>query len=466
MLAFQSKFLGAAADPAVSVLVFCAPRGAGKSFLAAEVAAAMLPDLSTGEEIVLAAPSLSQARIAFRFARQRLGEDGYRYQDSAQRIRIVCKATGAEIRCHGSSGKSLMGLTATPLAVVDEPASFDIAGGELMYDAVATAQGKPGSNMKVIYCGTLAPFATAPGHWYHDLVFKPRPGKRVMLYQGDREKWRDLRHVYSVNPLAKVSPELREQLRIERDEAVSDSRLLSRFLSYRLNVPSTDEATMLLSVDDWQSSLRRPVGAREGKPIVGIDLGHNRAWSAAVGLWRDGTVDAVAVAPGVPSLADQAKRDGVPRDTYAKLRDQGTLLLAEGLRVPPAADLVDAVVDRWGAPEVMIADRFRVAELRDCNPPCPVIDRVTRWSDAAADIRAVRKYAKDGPLSVCPESRDLLTASLAAAVVKSDDQGSTRLVKRGTNNQARDDVAAALTLAAGALSRAPKANGFVYHGKI
>ena len=82
--------------------------------------------------------------------------------------------------------------------------------------------------------------------------------------------------------------------------------------------------------------------------------------------------------------------------------------------------------------------------------------RVTRWSDASADIRALRKLVKDGPLSVPEDSRALLTASLAAAMVNNDDQGSTRLVKRGSKNQARDDVSAVLVLAAGAWERTPK----------
>ena len=50
-------------------------------------------------------------------------------------------------------------------------------------------------------------------------------------------------------------------------------------------------------------------------------------------------------------------------------------------------------------------------------------------------------------------SRSLLAASLAVAAVKNDDQGSTRLVKRDTNNTARDDVAAAFVLAAGLFER-------------
>ena len=61
--------------------------------------------------------------------------------------------------------------------------------------------------------------------------------------------------------------------------------------------------------------------------------------------------------------------------------------------------------------------------------------------------------AKDGPLNCPPSSRDLIAASLSVAMVKNDDQGSVRLVKRGTNNEARDDVAAGLTLTAGGLAR-------------
>ena len=92
----------------------------------------------------------------------------------------------------------------------------------------------------------------------------------------------------------------------------------------------------------------------------------------------------------------------------------------------------------------------------------------TRWSEAAADIRALRKSAKDGPLACDRSSRGLLAASLSAAMVRNDDQGSTRLVKRDSDGQARDDVAAALMLAAGAVERAGRAprRGLVYRGSV
>ena len=93
-------------------------------------------------------------------------------------------------------------------------------------------------------------------------------------------------------------------------------------------------------------------------------------------------------------------------------------------------------------------------ELQDVVNGTPVSARRARWSEASADIRALRKLSLDGPLSVAEGSRALLAASLGVAMVKSDEQGSTRMVKRGSSNEARDDVAAAFVLAAGAFERA------------
>ena len=128
--------------------------------------------------------------------------------------------------------------------------------------------------------------------------------------------------------------------------------------------------------------------------------------------------------------------------------------MATGLRVQPPAMLHDAVRAAWGQPASILCDRFRLAELADAvGGGVPLVPRVTRWSEASEDIRALRKIAADGPLACAESSRLLVAASLAVAMVKNDDQGSVRLVKKGSNNTARDDVAAALTLAAGSFVR-------------
>ncbi len=64
-------------------------------------------------------------------------------------------------------------------------------------------------------------------------------------------------------------------------------------------------------------------------------------------------------------------------------------------------------------------------------------------------IGALRRMCSDGPLSVEPESIRLLTHSIKVALIKPDTKGCYVMVKRGSHNQARDDVAVALTAAAG-----------------
>ena len=244
-----------------------------------------------------------------------------------------------------------------------------------------------------------------------------------------------------------------------------DTRLRARYLSYRLNIPSVDDAETLLTVDDWKRVEGRAVPDAEGRPIVGVDLGGGRAWSAAVAIWPSGRAEALAVAPGIPDLEAQEKRDRVPAGTYRRLFDLGQLGVAEGLRVQPPGQLWASIRARWGKPKVIILDRFRLAEMQDAVKGGARLEpRVTRWSEAAFDIRSLRKLAKDGPLAVEADSRMLTAVSLSRARVKNDDAGNTRLVKNGTNNTARDDVAQALTLAAGGVERQPKRSGGIYIG--
>ena len=358
-----------------------------------------------------------------------------------------------------------LGLVGTPWAIADEPGSWEQVGGTLLYDALQTAQGKPFSPLKCLYIGTLAP---ATAGWWHDLVDGGTRGTTyVQALRGDPEKWDQWPEIRRCNPLTAIDPAFRKKLLEERDDAKSDTRLKARFLSYRLNVPTGDESSMLLTVDDWERTLDRPVLPREGKPIVGIDLGGGRAWSAAVALWPNGRVEALATAPGIPGVDMQEKRDRVGRGTYQQLIDCGSLRVAYNLRVQPPAQLVNAIQDTWGKPLKIVCDRFRLPDLKDCTSGIKIEQRMTRWSESSEDIRALRKLAKDGPLMVDKASRAILSASLAVAMVKNDDAGNVRQVKRGTNNTARDDVAAALMLGSGALVRhmrdKPK---FKYHGAV
>lgn len=456
---FQRRFIRGALRPGIDTAALTMPRANGKSWIAAYLLARVLdPDdalFRAGTESVLLAGSIDQARHVFRPMRGELEpRGGYRWQDSANRMAAVHEATDTRLRVISSSGKHAMGLVGVPWAIADEPGAWETVGGELMHDALQTAQGKPGSPLKVIYIGTLAP---ARAGWWHDMIDGGSHGSVfVQSLRGDRSKWDKWSEIRRCNPLVNIDARFRRKLLEERDAARRDDRLKARFLSYRLNVPTAEESKVLLTVEDWHEVAGRPVPDPDGRPIVGVDLGAGRSFSAAVALWPSGRAEALAVAPGIPSIEQQERRDRVPAGTYRRLVADGTLEIAEGLRVQPPAQLVSMILRAWGRPRVIVCDRFRIAELEDnVRGKCPVSPRVSRWSEASEDIRALRKLAKDGPLAWDRASRSLVMASLAASTVKSDDAGNMKLVKPDKNQTARDDVAAALVLAAGQLSRSP-----------
>ena len=286
----------------------------------------------------------------------------------------------------------------------------------MLVDSLFTAQGKPGSDLKWILIGTLAPMATHPGHWRFDLVAKGTTDEtHVQSFQDDVASWDQWQTIRKANPLTAISASFRKKLLRERGQARGDSRHKARFLSYRLNVPSADESQTLFTVDDWAMLTSGEVPEREGAPTVGVDLGGGRALSAAVGIWPNGRCEAMAVVPGIPSIEDQERRDRTPKGSYQTLLEVGALEVAEGLRVQPPAQLVEAIMRKWGIPRVIVCDRFRLADLQDAAKGIRLEPRVTQWSDSSSDIRSLRKITRDGPLAVAEDSRLLIAASLIAS---------------------------------------------------
>ena len=409
--AFQQRFINGATAPGIDTDVLSLARGNGKSCLGTRLLTRCLtpgdPLHEPGKEYLLLAASLEQARLTYQFCRADLEPTGeYRFLDSVTRLGVFHKPSNTRLRVMSSKAKSAFGIVGCPLLVGDEPGAWKTLGGQLMADAIFTSQGKPGSDLRVILIGTLSPSVSG---WWHEIVDAGSHGSTyVQSLKGDPKKWDKWSEIRRCNPLTAISPQFRAKLISERDAARRDSRLAARFQSYRLNCPSQDESTTLLTVGDYREMTKRPVPPREGRPLVSVDLGHNRSWCAALAIYSNGRIECRALAPGVPGLADQEERDNVPRGTYQSLAAQGVLVQATGLRVPPAKALMTLISETWGSPAELICDRFRVDELRDAGLPCRVTPRVTRWSEAAADIRALRSKTKDGPFAVAPDSRPCL----------------------------------------------------------
>ena len=462
---FQRRWIRHAFAPGCYKALLCGPRGLGKSTVSAHLLAAALdptgPLHVPGAESVLLASSLDQARIPFGFLRQICTGPAFRWQDSAQRVACTHIPTGARVRVASSDAKRAFGLgAATPIVVGDEPGAWAERAGSLMHDALETAGGK--AEMRLLLIGTRAP--GDENGWWRGLVDSRSdlPGTYVQTHaataddSGEVPGWDTWKTIRQANPLIDFNEHLLPKLADERRKGRRDEDARRRFCTYRLNCPQRPARSVLLTVSEWMRVEARAVPAPAGRPIAGIDTGSSRAWSTAAILWPSGRLDAICIAPGLPDLAEQERRDGKRRGMYQRLADAGLLTVDEGRRMVRVETLIGRVLAF--RPRVIVADRFRDKAVLDAlKGRCPIVFRSMRatWSEPTSQIQATRRAALDGALAVVPAARPLYRLALAETTVEHDDSGNVRLVKTDTNNTHRDDLCAALVLACGQLARQP-----------
>ena len=458
ILPFHERWIKYAFAPDTEVAALSCPRGAAKTWLFGQLAALALqpgsPTFQRGIETLMVSGSLEQSRILLSFVRQALEdvEDHYRWLDSGQRLQVTHKSTNTKLRVLSSSGKRAMGLSQFSVIFADEPGSWESRGGALMWDALRQSLGKR-SGQRLFLIGTRAP--AVPGSWWPELLDAGSgPGRHVeVLAAPPDEPWDKWSTVVKVNPLLRVSETLRKTVLRERDEARKNDTMRRSYEAFRLNRMVDVSTEVLIETAAWRAVEAREVPPREGRPILGLDLGSGRSWSGAWALWPNGRSEVYALCPGVPDLDERQRMDAIPRGLYRRLHGDGVLLVDEGLRVSRPSVLIEHVFGIGITPAAIYCDRFNLGTLEDAvRGRCPVVPRTTRWSEATEDIAAFRRLVADGPLSIVPEGRALAALALSQASVLGDDQGSMRLQKK-RHGRSRDDVAVAGVLAAGALVR-------------
>lgn len=472
LLPFHAKWVKASFHPEAQVSALSLPRGNAKTWLYGWLGACALtpgsPLWREGVEVLGVSASFEQSRVMMNFLRESLEGNGevYRSLDSGQRLALTHSATGTKMRILSSSGKRAMGLSQFHTILADEPGAWEARGGALMWDALRTSLGKL-TEQRLLLIGTRAP--SEPDGWWPGLLDAGSGhGTHVeVLSAPDEEPWDSWNTIRRVNPLANVNGNLRKTILRERDDARRNPALRPAFEAYRLNRQVDVHRDVLLPADTWRRVEAREVPPREGKPILGLDLGSERSWSGAWALWPNGRSECYALAPGIPDLDEREKQDAMPRGLYRRLYDDGVLLVDEGLRVSRPETLINHLLGIGINPAKVLCDRFCLGALQDATDGrWPIVPRVTRWSEATEDITSFRKLAEDGPLAIAPECRALARVSLSQASVKADDQGSLRLEKK-RHGRSRDDVAVASTLAAGSLVREmsrPKKPAWRYAG--
>ena len=279
-------------------------------------------------------------------------------------------------------------------------------------------------------------------------------GRHVSLLQADPEKWTDFDEVLRVNPVAAINPHLRRTLEREHAAALSSERLSRPFRQDRLNIPGEPVETQpLVRAPEWARVCARPVPACEGHPVIGVDLGGSRSWSAACAVWPSGRVESWALAPGVPSLAEQEHEDQVSEGAYVELVRSGGLAVDDGHAVPDIGLLLSRIWD-W-EPTVLVSDPYRAAELHhSVAGRVRIVERARGGGESTSNVQALRARLLDTASGVTEASRDLLGAAFAQTALVIDATGTTKVTKTRAR-RSRDDAAAALLLAAGELARRP-----------
>ena len=112
------------------------------------------------------------------------------------------------------------------------------------------------------------------------------------------------------------NPSLRMTILRERDDARRDEGLRPAFEAYRLNRQVEVYKDMLIPADAWKRLEAREAPPRQGRPIVGLDLGSERSWSAAWAIWPNGRSECYGDGRLLGSLVDSPEKPGINRRNF------------------------------------------------------------------------------------------------------------------------------------------------------
>ena len=438
-------------------------RGAGKSGIVAGIATAAIdPDgpLKFGRaDVVCIASSFAQGRVIYEDVLAYLREKHdlsdrktWRLQDSANSAQIEHRPTGTRVRCIGSDPARAHGLRPA-LVLSDEPAQHPAATSERMLSALRTGLGKvPGSRM--IALGTRPASAT---HWFSRMLDSPGPSDYSQEHRaGKDDPPFQLRTWKKANPSLSIFPSLLERIRKEAADAKRDASLLPSFKALRLNLGTSDvEVMLLIGAETWG----RIEGEAEpaGPCLWGADLGTSYSMSSIAAYWPEtGLLRCLAAFPKLPTLHDRGIADGV--DTLYEQMAARHELVQIGLRAVELVPLLEVAVERFGAPDLVVADRWRRAELLDALNACEIGVEVELrgmgFKDGAEDVRAFRRACVSD--RVTPAQSLLMRSAMSEARTVSDPAGNEKLAKAAEGQRrlrAKDDAAAAAILAVSAGER-------------
>ena len=406
-------------------------------------------------EVALIAASFKQARLLFGHAKAYLRPEwerhprDWRVSDTSNIARLEYRPSGIVLTAHAAKADTMHGL-APSLALLDEPDKWEDNEADKMISAIVTGMGKL-SGAKVIALGT---YPTSDAHWFARWL-----AGEADYRQAHRAKAKD--NPYSIatwrkaNPSMDYLPPVAENLRKVAKAAKRSEDTLASFKSLNLNLGGPDTVEdVLLTEAQWRACEvdADDLPEASGMMVWSLDLSTSTAQSALSAHWPStGRAEVVAFFPAEPSLAERGKRDGVG-SVYERQYARGELMIA-GDRIIDVALILAYGLERWGAPDAVVADDHRakelVQEMDKAGIDAELVKRRMGFGDGAEDLRDFRRAVISGHLKVVVNL--VLRASIAGAVtVSHGTTGATKLASKGDavsrRQHHRDDAIAALHL--------------------
>ena len=224
------------------------------------------------------------------------------------------------------------------------------------------------------------------------------------------------------------------------------------FRSLMLNERIDPNRETIVTVDQWQECLVKELPPRQGRCVIGWDLGGANSFCSAAILWESGRCEVFSAIGGIPKLSERSASDGHGRQLYVLMQERGELTVYPGVRVTPVGAFLTDVVSRLEGQHIVAVacDRYRQSEARDALEAAKVTWPVEyigqgRGADGTRFTMAFQRCV----LSKTLKAKESLMMSLAISqsMIQTDGNGNPCLLK--TNTKARIDALSAVVIASG-----------------
>lgn len=467
---YQRQFIEGALAEGVSVACLSIGRGNGKSALTAALAVTHLIgawDAQPQREIVIAGRTADQASIAFKFALSFFealpDEEKAKWEQVQVRQHphfslTLFAADGPHVlRALSADGKSALGGSAT-LAILDERAAWRPGKGDEMEAALLTSLGKRQGRMMII--STSAPDDANPfSQWLDNppsacYVQEHRPPSGLAADDYDSLMIANPGAVAGIGATPEWLVQQAQQAMQRGGAALAAFRNLVR--NERVAAEGRD---VLVNLDDWLGVEVDILPPREGRVVIGLDLGGSSSMTASAFFWPEtGRLEVRGWFPSEPGLLARGHNDHVG-GVYEEMRREGTLSLL-GKRTVSIREWVAATITHAAGSDIeaVVADRFKRAEVGDALAAENVTARVSWWGqgfrDGAESVRRFQRYVLERRIKA--ERSILMRAALQNTALTLDEAGNSKL-SRAKSTGRIDPVSAAVLAVAEASRMADKA---------